>query len=171
MPPEQAPTRRIEDVILRNLGELVVVSAYLEHLVGDLFSATLTNTATGAAPDPGSLLVVTQNVSPATLTDWIRALLKARPTPPYVLDELKEILNDVDEARRERNALVHGLWGTDHSPAGTATVQTVRVGNSPPIRDQLVTPDDLHALIEQVLDVAERLRLFLAHNGLPHHRR
>ena len=162
---------QIEPEILRNLGEMVVISSYLERLVGDLFSAMLTTMNAGGPPDPGSLLVVTQGVSPSTLTDWIRSLLKARPTSELIEAEVRGLLKDADEVRKERNALVHGLWGTGKSPPATVMVQTVRIGNDVPIRDQLVSASDLHTLIDEMLYVAERFQTFLHTHGLPHHRR
>lgn len=148
----------VDPALLARLGTLIVRWSLIEQLLCDLFAATI------SAP-PGPLQIVTQSTSAATVTEWIRTAINVRPTPPETKAEIEDILNDIDEARAERNALVHGLWGTDKSPPGTAMVQTVRLGREPPIRDRLVTAADLDVLVDETLALRQRLFAFLRRHG------
>ena len=127
MSTDQYPTRQIDPQILECLGEFVVVWSLLENVVADLFVATISS-------DIGNLLVVTKNVSASTISGWVRTMIGVRVTPQETADELRELLNEYDVLRAERNALIHGLWGTNKSGPGTVMVQTMRIGRRPPHR-------------------------------------
>lgn len=170
MPSDDQETRQIEAELLERLGRVVIGWARVERLVADLFSATLIKSDAGQPVDPGSLIIVTQNVSLATLTAWIRTMIEVRQTPDETALEIREMLNEVDELRAERNALVHGLWGTDKSLPGTVMVQTTRLERREMIRDELVTAKDLDHLDNGILRVTKALIQFLSVHSLPHTR-
>ncbi len=165
MPTNRAGTPQIDPAFFERLGRLIVHWAYVERLIGDLFTATLTAAGARQPIDPGSLLVVTQGVSQATLTDWTRTMIEARYTPPDEADELCGVLKEADELRAERNVLAHGLWGTDKSPPGTAMVQTTRLERRDMIRDRLITTADLDDLIERTVSLRNRLGAWLSSHG------
>ena len=144
-------TREIEPELLQRLGLLVTRWAFVEQCVSDLFILLTKG-------DPGAMPIVTANVSNRSVVEWTRTLLDIRyHTDEWQLDrEAREALQDVDELRNERNALVHGLWGTE-GPPGSACVQTVRLDRKEIIRDVVVTAADLDDLIDDILSVTERL--------------
>lgn len=113
MPTDGPETRQIEPELLQRLGRLIVEWSYVEILVQDVFAW-----ATGG--ERGIMNVVTKNVSLGSITGWLRTVANVKNTPPDLYNELLEILDEVDALRAERNALVHGLWGTDASPPMTA---------------------------------------------------
>ena len=170
MPTDAVKMPQIDPALLERLGCLVVWWAFVETLVADLFVATLTRGNATQPIDPGTLAIVTKNVSQATLTDWIRTMIDVRYTPANEAKKIRDLLNEVDELRAERNALVHGLWGNDRSPPGTAMVQTIRLERREMIHDLLITPTDLDVLIERTLDVIHQLLAFLIRHDLPHKR-
>ncbi len=128
-------------------------------MVADLFVATIKS-------DIGDLMVVTQNVSANTISAWIRTTIEFRNTPPEVANEIREILNEYDELRAERNSLIHGLWGTDKSGPGTVMVQTVRLNRNTPIVDRLITTADLDDLIGVTLNLYSQLLALMKAHGL-----
>lgn len=158
---ENVPTRQIDPPILERLGKFVVHWSLLEALVSDLFVATISS-------EIGNLLVVTQSVSASTISGWIRTQISFRQTPPDVDEEIRSILGEYDELRAERNSLVHGLWGTDKSNSGTATVQTVRLDRRVPVVDRLVTATDLDDLVDTTLRIYQRLLAFMDAHKLRH---
>lgn len=145
------PTREIEPELLQRLGLLVVRWAFVEQCVADLFILL-----TGGLP--GTMPVVTANVSNRSLVEWTRTLMDIRyESEDWEIDkETREALLNVDELRAQRNALVHGLWGTE-GPANSACVQTVRLDRKEIIQDVVVTAADLDDLIHDILDVTARL--------------
>lgn len=157
----ESPTRHIDPEILQGLGEFVVVWGLLEGLVQDLFVATVEGKI-------GPMMVVTSTISASTISNWIRTTIGFRPTPAPLELEIREILNEYDELRGERNALIHGLWGTDRSGPGTVLVQTLRLDRKPPVRGQLVTAADLVELIQLTLSLSDRFRKLLDRHGLAH---
>ncbi len=143
-------TRQIEPELLQRLGYLVVNWSLVEHHVSSLF-VFLTE------GEPGSMLVVTENVSQSVIVGWIRALLDLRQIIPTAWEsEVREVLREVDELRIERNALVHGLWSTS-GPENSVIVQTVKLGRRGIVQSTVQTVADLDDLINHVLDVAARL--------------
>lgn len=133
----------------------------LDSVIADLFAAAV-------SANRGNLLIVTQNVSAATLTDWTRTMVRFRQTPPEAAEFLETIFKEIDTLRPERNALVHGLWGTDRSPEGTVMVQTIRIGRSEPVRDRLVTAAELDALIHDTVTIRQALDAFCREHCNPH---
>jgi hypothetical protein len=157
---DDAKVEKIDPSLLIRLGRFVVNWAYLEDFLGDLFAAVV-------SADPGNLRVVTQNVSSATLTEWIRTTIRFRPTPEESAAELEKLLNEIDELRAERNSLVHGLWGTAEGHSTIALIQTVRIGRREPGRDWAVTTADLDALVDETQNLTFRLVAFLRTHEFP----
>lgn len=154
-------TRHIDAEILQGLGEFVVFWGLLEAIVADLFVATISSKI-------DNLQVVTKSVSASTISGWIRTMINIRPTSPEVSAEIASILNEYDGIRAERNALVHGIWGTDKSGPGTAMVQSIRLDRAIPAVDTLITASDLRDLIEAALGLYTRILSFMDANNLAH---
>jgi hypothetical protein len=151
-------TRQIEPEILRRFGLFIVHFALIEKLLADLF-VRLTE------GEPGSMIVVTANVSQTSLSDWIRTLLDLRPSPQDWANEIRDTLTELDTLRGERNALVHGLWSTV-GPAHSVIVQTVKLDRREVIKERVLTTADINDLIQDGLDVMNRLRAILRSLGV-----
>ena len=145
-------TREIDPELLQRLGAIVTRWAFVEQCCSDLFTLV-------SGGNPGTMPIVTSNISNRSVVEWTRTLMDIRyESEDWEIDrDAREALADVDELRDQRNALVHGLWGTDKSGPGTAMVQTVRLERATMIRDWLVTSADLDELIDDILDVTARL--------------
>lgn len=141
-------TRPIEPELLERLGRVVVTWSVIERWISELFIFITKGT-------PGLMYVVTESISQSTLTGWNRTLLDIVDIPTEILDELRDILNEVDELRAERNMLVHGLWGTS-GPADSVVVQTVRLDRKDIVRDVVITASDLDDLIDRILQLHAR---------------
>jgi hypothetical protein len=154
-------TREIEPELLQRLGLFMVRFAHLENCLSNLFVKM-----TGG--EPGLMIVVTANVSQTSISDWIRTILEIAHSPHEWANEIRSILDDLDELRAERNTLVHGLWTTD-SAAGSVVVQTVRLDRREIIKGRVLTAADLGILIEEALSIYKRLTRVTAalHAGGP----
>jgi hypothetical protein len=100
--------------------------------------------------------VVTKNVSGSTVVDWLRTLAPVRFTDPQTQASLNDLFSRIDQLRAQRNAYVHGIWAAGREPA-TAMVMTIRWERAEVLRDELVTPEDLSALLEEIHDVYREL--------------
>lgn len=136
--------------LLAAFARVVILWSYVEQIQGHLLAFLL-----GA--EEGRMFVVTQNVSSSTTTDWIRALLQIPAVEVMGVGDLKVLLTDIDEARAERNALVHGLWSPAPAPEA-AKVQTVRWDRTEVIKVGLVTLDDLGDLLHRIEGILRELR-------------
>ncbi|MDP3938239.1 MAG: hypothetical protein Q8R92_08895 [Deltaproteobacteria bacterium] len=154
-------SRPIDPEILQELGQFVVFWGLLEGIVADLFVATISS-------DIGNLFVVTKSVSASTISGWIRTTINFRKTPEAAREEVTSMLDEYDRLRGERNALIHGMWGTDKSGPGTVMVQTIRLDRAVPAVDTLITASDLRDLIDATLGLYVRVRDFMGTNGLAH---
>lgn len=141
--------REIEPEFHERLGRIVtswaVVEAFQSELLGLLLHA-----------DRGSMYIMTQNVSAATVTNWIRTIAPIRLSHHETQDRIAALLAEIDEARAERNALVHGVWGTNSNP-GTVLIQTVRWERAEVVKSELWTLADLDELIDRLLPLRQEL--------------
>lgn len=129
----------IDSTLLQELGRIIVYWAYLEDEVSQLLARLL-----GA--QAGRIYVVTKTVSAASAASWTRLLSDIEfQHEPQNLAVLRELFADIDDARADRNAYMHGLWHVGPEP-NTAIVTTVRWDRPEIIKHELVTLHDLQAL-------------------------
>jgi hypothetical protein len=153
-----ARAKEFEPELMERLGWLVMRWSFLEHLVSDLFCWLVDG-------NPAPMTIVTANVSASTLLTWSRTLVENRGDDPKLASEIRELLVAIDEVRPERNAIVHGLWGTSAIP-GSAIVQTIRLERNPTIKEEVVTAADLDHLILETIDLIAQLRELLMRLGV-----
>ena len=79
-----------------------------------------------------------------------------RFTHQPTVEGLNALFTRIDEARGERNSLVHGVWGPS-SEKGAATVQTIKLDRNEIIRTELVTVRDLDELFKEITSIADEL--------------
>lgn len=145
--------REIDPEFLQLLGLIVIRWSLVENWVNDLFVAMTEG-------NKGAMIVVTSNVSQNAIIGWIRTLLRISQTPFELAQEITETLDTIDEIRLERNGLIHGLWTTEGG-AGAITLHTVRLDRREIIKELVVTASDLRDLVDDILEVATRLKAIL----------
>jgi hypothetical protein len=141
--------RDIERELLEGLGRVVInwsaAEAYLAEFLSFLLKA-----------DSGAMYVLNQTVASSTQLSWIRTLAKDRFSDPELLGRLDDLFERIDAAREDRNAYVHGVWGTDSEPE-TALVQTVRLNRTAIVELELVTRADLDDLADRLAEIVGEL--------------
>jgi hypothetical protein len=126
-----ASRSQLSTVILERLGLIVIQWAQIEALTGELLERILKAT-------PGTVHAIIPTVSNSSLISWARVLAADRFGRPEFRDRVLAALNEADELRAERNALVHGVWCGGPEPE-TAIVNTVRLDRPEMIVDRLLT--------------------------------
>lgn len=139
----------IHPALLERLGRLVNTWALVEAAQNELFSFIVNG-------DPGLMYVVTQNVAAKTITSWIRTLLPIRLSDERTVEAITTILNAIDDARGDRNTLVHGIWRNGPEPE-TALVNTIKWERPEFVRHELVTVADLNEIIGYLSDIVRDL--------------
>jgi len=133
----------------QRLGLIIMRWASVEALEAE-FLAFLTNAT------PGFLYVITQNISGATITDWLRTLVSLRFHERESLEKLGQLFTMINSARAERNALAHGLWTKGVTPE-TAIVHTVKLERLEIVKQEVVTLADLNDLASHITEIINEL--------------
>ncbi len=152
----------ISDELTAGVGRVVIHFAYLESFVDKL-----TGQLIGASPS--LFQFVAQDVSNASKLGWIRQLLKQMFVGQVGHAHMIEMLDRIDDARRQRNSLMHGLW-REGSEGNVALVQTIRTDRAIPIQHEVITVADLADLLKDILTLTCELEAFcstLAELGIP----
>lgn len=143
-----------ESTIYERIGKIASEWAWVEMLLGEAL-------AHFCHADPGSMYVITHNVSVATQTDWLRTLTEIQVKDATTKKVILDLLGEVDDARTERNTIVHGTWRAHHEP-GFAWVQTFKWDRAEVVRDELWSLGDLDAAAQNIAS----LQLMLANLGV-----
>ena len=138
-----------ESAILERIGKIASEWAWVEMLLGEML-------AHFCSADHGAMYVITHNVSVATQTDWLRTLTEIQVKDDATKKVILELLNRVDDARTERNTVVHGTWRA-HAERGFAFVQTFRWDRQEVVRDELWSVADLDATAEDIASLQTML--------------
>ena len=139
----------IDPAILQRLGLIVTRWSGVEEYQGR-FVAFLVGGHQGLMP------LITSDASAAALTGWLRTLAELRFKDPHTISTLGELFDRIDEARAERNALVHALWSSEGID-GCAIAQTIKLKRPEMISSQFVTIDDLDELAGEILFLIKEL--------------
>ena len=140
--------------LLARLGLIVTRCAWIDELLGTALAHLI-----GA--DQAPMYVITQNVAASTVADWLRTLGPLHLKDTETLDTLRDLLSLTDDLRRERNALVHGLWSDGPFP-GTAMIRSIRLDRAELIVERLCTIADLEDVIERCAETLGKAVLLLA---------
>ncbi len=146
-------TREIEPEFHERLGRIVTNWAAIEAFQAEFLAHLL-------QADPGSMYIMTQNVSAKTVTGWIRTMTPIRLSDQESQQRIADLLTEIDEVRADRNAVVHGLWSTKSS-AGTILIQTVRWERAEVVKGEIWTLADLDELIDRLLPLRDELHLLV----------
>lgn len=103
-----------------------------------------------------AMVTITPTVSAATLSLWARQIVLNANT----LDEgdrgiILPILDELDDLRPQRNALIHGSWKACGN--GAALVTSTRIDRPEAIKHELVTLGDLDHLITRIAELTTEL--------------
>jgi hypothetical protein len=140
--PDLSPTV-VDSELRERLGQIVIRWASAEVWISALL-------ATIAKADPGAMLLITNNVSASSQSRWIKGLMALHPHEIKHTAQVRSLLQQADELRGKRNALIHGLWDTTDCEPKTAIVQTINLERSKPIQSHLVTVKILDELVSQI---------------------
>ncbi|UPJ25884.1 hypothetical protein [Bradyrhizobium sp. CW1] len=150
----------IEADLTSRLGQIAINTAVIEEWLGHIL-ATLIDA------DPGGLHVVTNDLSIGTIIQSIKTVISIfEPTRPD-LSELRELIEDADEIRIERNEFVHGLWDQTNCAPGSALVQLTNWKKAEVTRERLVTTAELQELLVDCDDWLERFVILGRKFGFP----
>lgn len=99
--------------------------------------------------DQSLMPVITTGASAANVTAWLRTLAGIRFRDATTRERLDVLFTRVDQARAERNGLVHGIWNSEDIP-GQALVQTMNFNRGEALTTQLVTLSDLEEVAHEI---------------------
>jgi hypothetical protein len=142
-------SNEIDPALLERLGRVVYQWAFVEMVQG-MFLAFLLHA------DQGLVHMVTTNISGTTLTDWIRTLVPIRFKDATTQENIRDLLRRIDEARAERNTLVHGMWSVGNAPR-TVFVSTIGWERAEVMTNRLIRVDDFDGLLEEIGAIYDEL--------------
>lgn len=131
-----------DEQIYSRIGKVAAEWSWVEWLLGEFLSHL-------CEANPGAMYVITKNVASATVTDWLKTLIKIKFTDGPDRRALIQVMNDIDTTRGERNIVVHGTW-RGHAEPGFAWVDTIRWNRSEVKKSELWSLDDLNDLIIEI---------------------
>ncbi len=142
MPDPILNTKTPDPEILMKIGTVASEWAWIEMLLAEML-------AQFCDANHGAMYVITQNVSNATVTDWLRILTELRVEDGDTADIILDLLKQINDTRADRNVVVHGTW-RGHNDPGFAWVQTVKWDRREVARDALWSVEDLNDLIDRI---------------------
>lgn len=129
----------IDPELTRRLGQITinwgVIEEWLGHMLGTLIDADL-----------GGANVLTNEMGAATTIKLIKTIIALNEAKAPAISVLRDLMDEADALRIERNHYVHGVWETGPQP-GTALIQTTGWQRAEIIRSGLVTVTDLDQLL------------------------
>jgi hypothetical protein len=148
---ERAPSAEV----YRRIGQVAAEWGWVEQLLADML-------AHFCHAEPGAIYVLTQNVSNSTVGSWLRTLIDIKIKDAHFAKIIADLLTEVDDARTERNVIVHGLWRGHEEGDGFAWVQTLRWDRAEVARDELWSLADL----DESIDNIQKIQLMLSNLGV-----
>ncbi len=140
--------------IHQRIGKVASEWAWVEHLLAEML-------AHFCRADHGAMYVITQNVSAATVTGWLRTLTEIQVKDVASAKVILDLLSEVDDARAERNTIIHGTWTSSDDPSA-AFVRTFKWERQEVSRSELWSIDDLDDLLNRLTNI----QLMLGNLGL-----
>jgi hypothetical protein len=129
----------IDSELTKRLGQIAinwaVIEGWLGHMLGTLIDADL-----------GGASVLTSEMGAASVIKAIKNCIAISEPKQPELKIVRELIEEADELRGERNIYVHGSWEKGNQP-GTALVVTTGWQRTEIIRSRLVTTTDLDQLL------------------------
>jgi hypothetical protein len=123
--------------------------AWIELLLGEML-------AYFCRADPGSMYVITQHTSASTVIGWLQTLIGLNVQDAQTAKVIQTLLQEVDAARAERNAVVHGVWRAAEEPS-LAYQDTFDWNRQEVARHTLWSLADIEALVDDLTDIQLKL--------------
>lgn len=155
MPNPILDAKPVSTEILALIGSISTEWAWVEMLLADML-------AHFCSADHGSMYVITQSVSAASLTNWLRNLCHIRVHDAEKVRTLLKLLDDVDDVRTQRNTIIHGTWTGHEGQVGHAYVTSMKWERSEVAKTELWSSSDL---IDVLYDL-QIIQLQLANLGV-----
>lgn len=149
MPAPIIGAQSVDNEVYIRIGRVAAEWSYVEMLLSEML-------AHFCHADPGSMYVITQDVSIASVTSWLRTLTEIQVKEPGSRKVLIDLLNEIDDVRARRNIVVHGAW-SGHDTPGFAFVSTIRWSRSEVARSEMWSTDDFGDLLVDMADLQTRL--------------
>jgi hypothetical protein len=130
----------IEPDLTSRLGQIAINTAVIEEWLGHIL-------ATVIGADPGGLSIVTHDMSVGAVIQALKTAISVFEPVHSDLNELRQLVEDADEIRIQRNELIHGIWDQTNCVAGTALVQISNWKRNEVTRERLVTMTELDELL------------------------
>jgi hypothetical protein len=131
-----------DDQILIRIGTVATEWSWVESLTAEFLAHLL-------QADPGAMYVITQSAANSAITNWVKTLIEIRFKDHDATGILLNLFKEIEDARLERNTIIHGLWHADPQP-GFAHVGTFRWTREEVARDEMWSTHDLDDFIEHV---------------------
>ena len=148
-PPGIAEAEGLDHELLVRFALIVIAYSNIEAQIAEFLSHLL-------EANHQSMYVLNQTVAASTQLKWVRTLVEERAEHQEDRDRLTELFNRIQTLGEDRNALVHGLWGSSPEPK-TVLVQTIRLDRKEHLRDELVTRSDLNDLLVEAKGIMAEL--------------
>jgi hypothetical protein len=130
----------VEVELTSRLGQIIinwaVIEEWLGHLLGTLLDADL-----------GGINILTNEMGAATVIQAIKTVISIHEPKQPDLQIVRELIDEADELRLERNNLVHGLWDPTNCEPGSCLVETTGWKRAEIVRGGLVTTAELDQLL------------------------
>jgi hypothetical protein len=130
---------KIDAELTKRLGQIAinwaVIEEWLGHMLGTLIDADL-----------GGANVLTSEMGAASVIKAIKNCIAINEPKQPELSAVRELIEEADELRQERNLYIHGVW-EPNTEAGTALIQTTGWQRAEIIRSRLITTADLDHLL------------------------
>jgi hypothetical protein len=134
----------VDPELIKRLGQIAinwaVIEEWLGHMLGTLIDADL-----------GGASVLTNEMGAAAVIRALKNCIAIYEAKDPELKVVRELVEEADELRAERNIYIHGLWEPGKEPQ-TALVQTTGWQRPEIIRSRLVTITDLDQLLAEFDD-------------------
>jgi hypothetical protein len=130
---------KIGPELTKRLGQIAInwalIEEWLGHMLGTLIDADL-----------GGANVLTNEIGAAAAIRAIKNCIAINEPRQAELSAVRELIEEADELRAERNIFIHGVWDLGPEPV-TAIVQTTGWQRPEIIRSRLITTTDLDHLL------------------------
>lgn len=136
--PDLTPAK-VDTELTSRLGTIVMKWASAESWLSYLL-------ATMVEANPGAMSVVTNEMSASLTIQIIKTLISVHEHKQPELSAVRELIEDADELRQQRNEYAHGVWNPEGCEPKTCLVNIVNWKRKEISRSVLVTVSDLDQL-------------------------
>ncbi|HEU4662128.1 MAG TPA: hypothetical protein VFS63_15865 [Pseudolabrys sp.] len=138
----------IDHELTSRLGQITINWACIEEWLGHLL-ATLIDA------DSGGFSIITAQMGASAIIDAIKTVIALHEPKDPSLKEVREMVEQADELRIERNEFIHGIWDPTGCEPHTCLINTFGWKRAEIIRGRLVTAPELDEFLIDCQDWLE----------------